>query len=567
MLRIEVAKKGKALTGVCVLVAVLLAVLFASNVAPVKSAYSSVAKPMEFYFHYSDVPVTVAGLETKYIVNTTRAFRFMSQEEAYANSFYKEVGLPKIAVDFYLYPNLAGSVTLNGTWQVFIWANASAYKPTIFTVQFREITVGGVVLWDSGALNPTVTSSIGSYVDVPVYNYNLSTSLTHTFTAGTTVHVHVEVNAGSSTDTRIWYDSPLYPSKVILPAEDYARPSSIKTYTVDNSETTLFYYNWSESQRNVIIRTNVTDPFGGYDVYKVNLTVIDPTGTHVINNMDMVRTSDGQWAVNYAHIYEANWSYPSSANLGNYTVIVTVIDNNGYYNNIDTGTFDPFIEEDTYTFAIGIIVYYDPTFLVTDDTDAPLPEAQVYITWPNGTTETIPQYTSTSGFINLTHVLSGNYGFTVLWKDIVVAQTTMHVDTNGPYTIKTQVYQLTVQVFGNNGIPIHGAYVIVYTQSGVGFGLDTTDATGKALFKLPPGDYKIEAHYVSDYWLTVVKASATEPVSVTATTSKNIILADYPPSIWSTIGFLILIAVLIAIAITITFVLYIVRKKLHKRRL
>jgi len=182
-------------------------------------SYAGIAKPMEFYLHYVDTPVDVAGIQTKYVMNSTRWFRFLTQQDAHANSFYKPVGQPKIAVDFYLYPNLAGSVTINGTWQVFLWVNGSAYKPTGFNVQFYEITVGGATLWNSGALNPTVTSSIGEYIDVPVYNYNLSTPLTHAFNAGTSLQVHLEVNAGSSADTRIWYDSPLYPSKLILPAK------------------------------------------------------------------------------------------------------------------------------------------------------------------------------------------------------------------------------------------------------------------------------------------------------------------------------------------------------------
>jgi len=539
-----------------------IASLSAWDIPIVRSTHLNVVKPMEFYFHSSDLPVSVAGLETKFVLNTTRVFRFLTQGEAYANSFYKPVGLPKIAVDFYLYPNFAGPVTFNGSWQVFIWANASAYKPATFTVQFREITVGGVVIWDSGLINPTVTSSIGSYVDVPVYCYNLTVPyLAHTFNAGTTLHVHVEVNAGSSSDTRIWYDSPFYPTKVILPAQDYARPAYVKAYSFDGSETTLFYYNWSEGQRKVIVRTNVTDPFGGYDIYKVNMSIIDPNGVHVVDNMDMVRTSNGRWITGYAHIYEANWTYPSSTSLGNYTIIVTVIDNNGFYHEKETGSYNPFIEEATYTFTIGIIVYYDPAFLITDDTSASLPGAQVHITWPNGTTETIPRYTSAKGFINLTHVLPGNYGFTVLWKDVIVAQTNIHVDSNGPYTIKTKVCQLTVQVYGNNGAPIHGAYIIIYTQSGTGVGLETSNAEGKAVFKLPPGNYRIEAHYASSYWLSIITTSATDQISLTSTTSKNIVLKDYPPPLWTTTGFLMLIITLIAITSAITLIIYTTHKK------
>ncbi len=534
-----------------------ISVAFILETVPVaKAASSNATKPMEFYFHYVDTPVNVAGLQTKYVMNTTRWFKFPTQQEAYANSFYKPVGLPKIAVDFYLYPNFAGPATINGTWQVFVWVNSSAYKPVGFNLQFKEITIGGVTLWDSGQINPTVTSTIGDYIDVPVYNYNLSTPLVHSFNPDTTLHVDVEVNAGSSADTRIWYDSPAFPSKAILPMEDYAKPASIKTYTVDNSETNLFHYNWSDSQRKVIVRANVTDPFGGYDIYKVNMTIVDPAGQAVVDNTNMTRVSNGQWRINYAHIFEANWSYPTTATLGNYTVRVSVIDNNGYYRNIDTGTFEPFISEGTHVFTIGVIVYYDPAFLITDDVNDPLPNAQVYITWTNGTTDTLPRYTANDGFINLTHVSAGNYSFTILWKDIVVQQTTVHVDSDGPYTIKTRVYQLTVDVLGNNRISIEGAYVIVYTQSGVGYGLDTTDAAGQALFKLPAGTYNIEAHYSSEYWLTVVRTKATEQVSVTASATKTVIL-DFPPAVWTTIGFWVLIVCMVMPALAVVFfVLY-----------
>jgi len=533
--------KSKTLGLLTVMAFSLVAMVASMGMVPAGEAaasYTGTAKPMEFYFHYSDLPVNVAGIQTKYVMNTTRWFGFQTQQQAYASSFYKPTGLPKIVVDFHLYPNLAGPVTIDGAWQVFLWVNGSAYKPAGFTLQFKEITVGGATLWDSGAINPTITSSVGGYIDVPVYNYNLSTPLTHAFNAGTTLQISVEVNAGSSADTRIWFDSPFYPSKAILPAKDYARPVEVKTYAYDNSETNLFYYNWSQNQRIVIVRANANDPFGGYDIYRANMTILDPTGNKVIDNTDMTRTSDGQWRLNYVHLFEANWSYPSTAQLGNYTVKVSIIDNNGYYRGL------PFIEHNDHVFSIGIIVYYNPAFLIVDDVDAPLPNAQVFITWPNGSMDKLPRYTATNGFINLTRVLPANYGFTILWKDVMVKQATVYVNSDGPYTIKTDVYQLKVTVLGNNAVAVHGAYVIIYTQTGVGYGLDTTDAAGLAVFKLPKGTYNIEAHFSAEYWLKVVTTSATkQAVSVNASTSKTIVLTEFPPPIWTTTGFWLLMAV------------------------
>ena len=104
------------LSAIVILLIAYLALPSMVGVATASPGYTAVEKPMEFYFHNLDTPVRVAGLETKYVMNTTRWFRFLTQQEAHANSFYKPVGLPKIEVDFYLYPNLAGPVTIDGLW-------------------------------------------------------------------------------------------------------------------------------------------------------------------------------------------------------------------------------------------------------------------------------------------------------------------------------------------------------------------------------------------------------------------------------------------------------------------
>jgi hypothetical protein len=518
-------------------------------IAPVISGPGDPAKPMEFYLHYVDAPVGVAGLETKYIMDTTRQFQFSTKQGAYANSFYKPVGQPKIVVGFYLYPNLVGPVVVDGSWQVSLWVNSSAYRPVGFTLQFQEISVEGTTLWDSGLVTPKVTSSIGGYIDVPVFNYQLSAPLTHAFSAETTLFVQIEVNAGSSADTRIWYDSQFYPSKVVLPAKDYARSLEPKTYAYDNSETNLFHYNWSENHRVVIVRVNVTDPFGGYDINRVNMTIYDPAYNPVVDNLEMARKSDEPISTSFSHIYEANWSYPLTAQLGNYTVKVSVIDNNGYYHDIDTGFHTPFIEHATHIFTIGIIVYHNPTFRILDDVNDPLPKAQVYVTWLNGSRDVLPRYTSVNGSLTLTHLLSGNYGFTIIWKDVVVKQTEVYVNSDGPYKINAEVYQVTINVFDNNQVPIHGAYVIVYTQARSGIGLDTTNLDGQAVFKLPAGEYDIEAKYSAEYWLKVVTTDEIEEnVSVVASLSKTLVLEEFPPPIWTTNGFWLII-ILASIAI------------------
>jgi len=635
-------KKHRAASTSLLLIFMSSACFALSGVAYVEvaGAYTGVAKPMEFYLHYIDAPVYVAGLETKHIMNTTKFFKFLTQEQAYANSFYKSVGQPKVVIDFYLCPNLAGPVSIDGSWQVFIWVNSSAYKPSDFNLQFKEVTVGGATLWDSGLLNPTVTSSIGRYIDVPVYNYNLSTPLTHTFNANTTLLVEVTVNAGASADTRIWYDSPLYPSKVILPLEDYARPISVKTYDANYTETYVFSVFWNESQRKVIVQANVTDPLGGYDVYMVNVTIRNPEGQAVLNGATMTRITDSMWKTRYSHIYEAVWPYSHTAMSGTYTVEVSVVDNNGYHHQLNYGVFDPHVEYGYQDFSIGvqyqvqirtidthnqsladaevravsdgvtlaqghtnasgwwekglwagyynITVYwyetevakepiqvteasnftvqckiYYPSFKIVDDVNETLPESEVYVKSPNGTTSFPPFYTNSAGFINLTQVPNGNYTLTILWKGIIVQNTTLNVDSDGPFTIKTHVYKLTVKVLGNNVAPVQGAYVIIYTQSGFGYGFELSDATGQTTFKLPEGTYKIDVRFSSVYWLSIVTASATNPsYTINSSGPLTITLTDFPPPIWTTLGFMLLILLfLLAVIIAVFMVLR------HRKRL
>src|SRR3990170_5171392 len=104
------SRKHSELKAYCLLTAIVISLVsYAVSVGVVSveaaASYTGTAKPMEFYLHYLDTPVNVAGIQSKYVINSTQWFRFQTQQEAYANSFYKSIGQPKIAVDFYLYPN------------------------------------------------------------------------------------------------------------------------------------------------------------------------------------------------------------------------------------------------------------------------------------------------------------------------------------------------------------------------------------------------------------------------------------------------------------------------------
>ena len=540
---------------ITVALAVLMTLSSFAILHPATALYQGQAKSMQFYLHNLNTPVNVGGIQTTHVMNTTKIFSFQTLEQAFANSLYKPVGQPKIDVAFYLYPNFAGPVAIDGDWEVSLWINASAYKPTGFTVQYQEISPGGQTTWDSGKINPAVTSSIGSYIDVPILNYKLSTQLTHTFTAGSTLLVIAEVNAGSTAETRIWYDSNTYQSKVTLPAKDYARAVTIETYNSEGDQTVNFASNTTDANRVVRIDANVTDPFGGYDVYQVNITITDPEGNRVVDNRNMTMLQNAQWQTSYSNIYELKYSYPTTAAIGNYSIVITVIDNNGYNALQATGKYDPFIEQNQTIFRIGVIAYYNPVIKIVDDNDSPLQGAAVYVIWRNGTVEQTPRTTDQNGTIKLTNAPEGQYGFTVYYKNQIVQQTTLQIHSNGPYTIKTLVYQLNVQVLDNNEKPVSNAFVIIYTPLGDGVAVNITDTTGTAIVRLPVGTYTIEGHYIADYWLTPTKTNVTAQIVISQSTRKQVVLTDYPPDIWTTTGFWLLITAIIIVAVAIALII------------
>jgi len=533
--------KPKTLGLLTVVALSLVAYVASARFLPVVIAspsYTGAPKPMEFYFHKAPIPQPLGSGYTSddHIMNTTRLWGGTQVMGPQSGAF---------DIYFYLAPDLAGNCPINGTFWLHLWTNATGSTPSaVFTVTVYELSASGfstVGSWTSGNenLSPDIYDVNAIPGNAPL-RFNVPP---YTFKTGSSLALQITVKPGAATSVSVWYDSAQYPSHVIIGSKDYARPASVKTYAFDNSVTNMLYYNWSENQRVVVVRANVTDPFGGYDLYRVNMTILDPVDIPVVDNVDMVRKSDGQWLTRFTHTFEANWTYPSTVQLGNYTVKVSVIDNNGYYRYEDTGYFEPFIEHNDHVFQVGVIVYYNPVFHIVDDADSLLPSAQVYITWPNGTRESLPRYTDADGRITLAHVLPASYEFTILWKDVVVKQETVYVDSDGPYTIKTQVYQLTINILSNNRAAVHGAYVIIYTQAGVGYGLDITDAAGHTVFKLPRGTYNIEAHYSAEYWLKVVTATATETaVTVEYSRSIVIVLEEFPPPIWTTTGFLLLMA-------------------------
>jgi len=600
---------------------------------PVVSSYpNGTAKPLHFYFHNDTSNPWVGGYtQTTATLNTTQKWR--EKPQGYGNI------TGRLYLDFYVHPDLASNMSLDGTIWLHPWmcgyGTGGSIIGGVFSALVYEVTSTGQTLvgstGSSGSQSLPFGSSPADSRDVNSVAGNDPLILNfpaYTFEKDSSILIHVEVNPQGAGATMFFYfDHNVCPSYVTVYSYDHVEVSAVWTANATGYPETLFK---AIGDSNVVqINANVTDPLGGYDFNAslidtkyamVTTTLINPAGVSVIDNERMTLIDGG--TTSFINQFQYDWTF-STAIPGQYNVTIGATDNSGNTVNgtayfwigqthriqvraVDskmrplinafifasvedyvavsdyanaTGWVDTEIVGGTYNFTVTwheVLVnitanfpvvddttlvlncrVYDPTFIFVDDVDDPLPEAQVFVESPNGTTSIQPLYTTMDGFVNLTQAPAGDYGFTLYWKGVKVLQETQNVISDGPYTIECEVYQLTVDVSGSDGTAVHGAYVIVYTEAGLVYDFGMTDADGEALFKLPVGFYRIEVQYSTTYWLTAVAASASEPLQeVTSSGSVTVTLTDFPPAIWATVGFWILIALIIVIALGIVGLLY-----------
>lgn len=438
---------------------------------------------MTFYLHYTSTPPQVGGVSTNYIFDTKDNFQTLK------NSDFKGAGQPKITVDWFLAPSLAGPVGLNGNWQAVIFVNSTALHPATWGIEYWEKDPTGHVIWDSGSLSPTVLggpASNNGYVDSPVYGYTLSATLNHNFSAGNTLEVEVNINAGATVPLRVWYDSSAYPSRLILPSDGYARVAGVVTQDVNGTARSTFFPFWPESQRKVVILASITDPFGGYDIGKVLVQIKGPGGFAAVNGASMVLSSGT--ATSYQSVFRYAYSFNDTQPEGTYHVLVSVIDNNGLIQFAKTGTYAPFIEYGTAEFAIG--TQFPVVITVLDSHMKPL--ASAWVRFAQGGLAYVSGKTGSDGKLNLT-LFTGSFDVSVNWKGVVVLRQAVRVTNATMITFVTKVYYPTFAFESLDGDRLQGILAFISYPNGTTGRLPyITNGSGSfTLAQQPYGNYSL----------------------------------------------------------------------------
>ncbi|NIQ32754.1 MAG: hypothetical protein GTN80_03800 [Nitrososphaeria archaeon] len=191
---------------------------------------------------------------------------------------------------------------------------------------------------------------------------------------------------------------------------------------------------------------------------------------------------------------------------------------------------------------------------VVDSLGKPLAGATVIVIPPNPLL--LPQLVANvdkDGQLDLDQIASGRYSFRVIWRETIVNSTSLTISSSSSLLIKSQVYDLNVDVVDRDGSPIVDAHVLVRrAPSNVSYGIQLTDDSGRAYFpKTPRGDYFATVDYATTYLYTPVHISTSQSLRVDSNDVINIKLDEYPPPFYSTYLFIwvLIIAVFVAVIV------------------
>ena len=457
---------------------------------------SQLVKNMVFYLHNDTISHLIFDYSTTYIFDTHLGNRVQNNGD-----------IQRVRLNFYLFPQLAGDLRVKGNLTVGIYinttgvsANANLYA-ILYDVKYKSgSTTNEVLVGSGGPASYTITTGIDYYeVTIPNIDY--------TFNASDSIRLYVEIQGGASSYFDAWYGNQTYDARVVIPCANSMNINTVKTKNSVGNYTTIF--DPYACNKTLAIEVNMTDPFGRYDVRDVNVTILDPNGTAVVNNESMRLVSGTPRS--YFSTYMYAWNY-SNHPKGKYDVIVWALDNNGYYYywHFEQYNYGPYDVIANAYFVIGF--KYNVHVWIYDSFGKPLNNALVYLVESSGV---ITDYnrTNQNGYTRLL-AYNGTYTLKVFWNDNLVTwnSTEMFVNNNritgntvtvhGESTIRvySDVGDIEIRTLDFHDVPVRSALIFV------GFPNSTyspqelrTNESGYASLGYSPGG----EYYLSVYWKNV----------------------------------------------------------------
>jgi hypothetical protein len=146
--------------------------------------------------------------------------------------------------------------------------------------------------------------------------------IVHTLSSGNYLVLNISAD-GSLHNLWLAYNSTNEPSRIrVVPTRTFVNVRWARTYNATLVEKTSFGL-----MEEVIIRANVSDPLGSYDIAGCNITIISPGGFVYLNDVPMTLNAIDPSIPSAWKLF--NYSFQNTNESGIYTVLIKGIESNG----------------------------------------------------------------------------------------------------------------------------------------------------------------------------------------------------------------------------------------------
>jgi len=382
------------------------------------------------------------GGSAKYFTPSFSVMNFMDTTLEFNETPTFVTGYEQFALQWYMYPALASNLTVT-RMDAIMWISGIVATGT-------PNFAGSVAIYEVTEENMTDLNFNGYLVyynnipsNTPLYAspttplaFNITG--THTFKAGSTIRLVITINPGTSggggnlqkTNVTVWWDGENnFDSRLIMHT---LNPMTIEDVWTEDEMGEVESSFLSEGNTTILFKARISDPFGGYDIKWVNLTIYDVNGIPIYDDVPMYKYEGNSYSSECRYSYEFNYS---GLECGIYGYKVWAVDNSGYtyYYYFAKFTYELYDEEMYGNFSIGIM--YNITIHVNDSIGNSLIGAIVDF-------EGVVGVTNSTGYVDM--MVFGNGTLRVFWHGCEVYENYTTLDLSGNATNSTNNTNNTV---------------------------------------------------------------------------------------------------------------------------